>query len=91
VNGSPSTCVSAAAAFGLAATFGSVVAISSRVSKAYTWSVIAIIPHCTRSSVVSVDAWDLWNISFKGVVVLLNVSFMDAVNDSSCASSLGTA
>jgi hypothetical protein len=31
---------------------------------------------------VSVDAWDLWNISFMDVVVLLNVSFMDAVNDS---------
>jgi hypothetical protein len=29
-----------------------------------------------------VDAWDLWNISFMDVVVLLNVSFMDAVNDS---------
>jgi hypothetical protein len=28
------------------------------------------------------NAWDLWNISFMGVVVLSNVSFMDAVNDS---------
>jgi hypothetical protein len=36
-----------------------------------------------------VDAWDLWNISFMDVVVLLNVSFMDAVNDSiKCISSL---
>jgi hypothetical protein len=32
--------------------------------------------------VVSVDAWDLCTISFMDVVVLLNVSFMDAVNDS---------
>jgi hypothetical protein len=30
----------------------------------------------------SVDAWDLWNISFVDVVVLLNVSFMYMVNDS---------
>jgi hypothetical protein len=29
-----------------------------------------------------VDAWDLCNISFMDVVVLLNVSFMDAFNDS---------
>jgi tRNA(Phe) wybutosine-synthesizing methylase Tyw3 len=29
-----------------------------------------------------VDAWDLCNISFKDVVVLLNDSFMDTVNDS---------
>jgi hypothetical protein len=29
-----------------------------------------------------VDAWDLCNISFMDVVVLLNVSFMDAINDS---------
>jgi hypothetical protein len=76
VNGSPSTSVSAAAAF------GSVAAIGSRVSKAWTQSAIAAIPHCIRSSVISVDAWDLWNISFMDVVVLLNVSFMDAVNDS---------
>jgi hypothetical protein len=31
---------------------------------------------------VSVDAWDLWNISFMDIVVLLNVLFMDVVNDS---------
>jgi hypothetical protein len=31
---------------------------------------------------MSVDAWDLWNISFMDVVVLLNVSFIKAVNDS---------
>jgi hypothetical protein len=75
-NESPSTCVPAAAAF------GSVAAIGSRVSKAWTQSAIAAIPCCIRSSVVSVDAWDLWNISFKDVVVLLNISFMDVVNDS---------
>jgi hypothetical protein len=76
VNGSPSTCVSAAATFGLVA------AIGSRVSKALTQSAIATIPHCIRSSVVSVDAWNLWNVLFMDMVVLLNVSFMDAVNDS---------
>jgi hypothetical protein len=43
---------------------------------------IAAIPRRIRSSVVSVDAWDLWNISFMDVVVLSNISFMDAVNDS---------
>jgi hypothetical protein len=75
-NGSSSTCVSAIAAFGLVA------AIGSQVSKAWTRSAIAAIPCCIRSSVVSVDAWDLWNISFMDVVVLSNVSFMDAVNDS---------
>jgi hypothetical protein len=75
-NGSLSTCVSAAVAF------GSVAAIGSRVYKAWTRSVIVTIPHCIRSSVVSLDAWDLWNISFKDVVVLLNISFMDVVNDS---------
>jgi hypothetical protein len=74
--------VSATAAFGSAATFKSVAAIGSRVSKAWTQSAIATIPCCTHSSVVSVDAWDLWNISFIDVVVLLNVSFMDTVNDS---------
>jgi maltodextrin utilization protein YvdJ len=57
-------------------------AIGSRVSKAWTQSVIAAIPHCIHSSVVLVDAWDLWNMSFIDVVVLLNVSFMDVVNDS---------
>jgi hypothetical protein len=77
VNGSPSTCVLAAAV-----AFWLVVAIGSRVSKAWTQSATAAIPHCIRSSVVSVDAWDLWNILFVDVVVLLNVSFMDAVNDS---------
>jgi hypothetical protein len=76
VNGSPSSCVSVAAAF------GSVAIIGSRVSKAWTRSAIATIPHCIHSSVVSVDAWDVWNISFTDVVVLSNVSFMDAVNDS---------
>jgi hypothetical protein len=76
VNRSPSTCVSAAAAF------GSITAIDSQVSKAWTRSAIATIPRCIRSSVVSVDAWDLWNISFMDVVVLFNASFMDAVNDS---------
>jgi hypothetical protein len=65
-----------------AAAFGSVAAIGSQVSKAWTWSAIAAIPCCICSSVVSVDAWDLWNISFMDIVVLLNVSFMDAVNDS---------
>jgi hypothetical protein len=70
------TCFSAAVAF------GSVVAIGSRVSKAWTRSAIAAIPCCILSSVVSVDAWDLCNISFMDIVVLLNVSFMDAVNDS---------
>jgi hypothetical protein len=48
-----------------AAAFGSVAAIDSRVSKAWTRSDITIIPYCIRSSVVSVDAWDLWNNSFK--------------------------
>jgi hypothetical protein len=76
VNGSPSACVSAVVAFGL------VVAIGSRVYKAWTRSAIAAIPRCIHSSVVSVDAWDLCNISFMDVVVLLNVSFIDAVNDS---------
>jgi hypothetical protein len=76
VNGSPSTFVSAAVAF------GSVAAIGSQVSKAWTRSGIAAIPRCILSSVVSVDAWDLCNISFMDVVVLLNVSFMGAVNDS---------
>jgi hypothetical protein len=75
-NGSPSTCVSTAAAF------RSVATIDSRVSKAWTRSAIAVIPRCIRSSVVLVDDWDLWNISFKDVVVLLNISFMDAVNHS---------
>jgi hypothetical protein len=63
------------------AAFGSVAPIGSRVSKAWTQSAIAAIPHCIHSSVVSLDAWELWNISFKDVVVLLNISFMDAVND----------
>jgi hypothetical protein len=54
----------------------------SRVSKAWTQSAIAAIPRCIRSSIVSVDAWDLWNISFMDVAVLSKVSFMDAVNDS---------
>jgi hypothetical protein len=76
VNGSPLTCVLVAVAF------GSVAAIGSRVSKVWTQSAIDAIPRCIRSSVVSVDAWDLCNISFMNVVVLLNVSFMDAVNDS---------
>jgi hypothetical protein len=75
-NGSPSTCVSAAT------TFGSVAAIGSQVSKASIGSAIATIPHCICSSVVLVDAWDLWNISFMDVVVLSNISFMDVVNDS---------
>jgi hypothetical protein len=61
---------------------GSVAAIGSRVSKAWTRSSIAAIPRCIRSSDVSVDAWDLWNISFMDIVVLLNVSIMDSVNDS---------
>jgi hypothetical protein len=64
-----------------AGAFGSVAAIGSRVSKAWTHSTIAAIPCCIYSSIVLVDAWDLWNISFKDVVVLLNVSFTDAVND----------
>jgi hypothetical protein len=51
-------------------------------SKAWTRSAIAAIPQCIRSSAVSVDPWDLCNISFMDVVVYLNVSFMDAVNDS---------
>jgi hypothetical protein len=76
VNGSPSTCVSAAVAFGLVAVIG------SQVSKAWTRSAIATIPHCIHSSVVLVDAWDLCNISFMDVVALLNVSFTDVVNDS---------
>jgi hypothetical protein len=59
-----------------------VAVIGSRVSKAWTQSAIAVIPRYIRSSVVSVDAWDLCNISFMDVVVLLSVSFMDAVNDS---------
>jgi hypothetical protein len=75
VNGSPSACGSAAVAF------GSVAAIGSRVSNAWTQSAIAAIARCIYSSIVSVDAWDLCNISFMDVVVLLNVSFMDAVND----------
>jgi hypothetical protein len=75
-NGSLSACVSAAVAF------GSVAAIGSRVSKAWSQSAIAAIARCICSSVVLVDAWDLCNISFMYVVVLLNVSFMDAVNDS---------
>jgi hypothetical protein len=49
VNGSPSTCVSAVVAFGSVATIG------SRVSKVWTRSAIAAIPHCIHSSVVSVD------------------------------------
>jgi hypothetical protein len=65
-----------------AVAFGSVIAIGSRVSKAWTKSAIAAIPCCIRSSVVSVDARDLRNISFMDVVVLSNVSFMDVVNDS---------
>jgi hypothetical protein len=65
-----------------AAIFGSVAAIGSRVSKAWTRSAIAAIPRYIRSSVVLVDAKNLWNISFMDVVVLSNVSFMDAVNDS---------
>jgi hypothetical protein len=65
-----------------AVAFGSVAAIGSRDSKAWTRPAIAAIPRCIRSSVVSVDAWNLCNISFMDVVVLLNVSFMDAVNDS---------
>jgi hypothetical protein len=56
--------------------------IDNRVSKAWTQLSIAAIACCIRSSVVSVDAWDLWNISFMDVVVLSNVSFMDVVNDS---------
>jgi hypothetical protein len=75
-NGSPSACVSAVVAF------GSVAAIGSKVSNAWTRSPIAAIPRCIRSCVVSVDAWDLCNISFVDVVVLLNVSFRDAINDS---------
>jgi hypothetical protein len=82
-NVSPSTCVSTAAAV-----FGSVAAIGSQVFKAWTRSAIAAIPHCIRSSVVSVDAWDLWIISFMDIVVLSNVLFMDAVNDSMCIISL---
>jgi hypothetical protein len=65
-----------------AAAFGSVAAIGSRVSKAWSRSAIAAIPHCIHSSVVLVDAWDMWNISCMDVVVLSNISFMDAVIDS---------
>jgi hypothetical protein len=65
-----------------AAAFGSVAVIGSQISKVWTQSVIAAISHYIRSSIVSFDAWDLWNISFMDVVVLSEVSFMDAVNDS---------
>jgi hypothetical protein len=76
VNRSPSICVSVVAAFGSVATIG------SQVSKAWTRSAIAAIPRCIHSSVISVDAWDLWNVSFMDVVVLSNVLFMDTFNDS---------